>query len=137
MQHVIADLSFRLAHQEESMHSMLSHRHDASYLSRPDYHGNINNNVIDRSQIQMFVQSVQDNNVRRVQENNSRNVQPEQQQQQQQQQLQQHYHLRSDEGDLLKPLPTLVSRSAAVNRIDAPVDANLLGDDLMRKRVRK
>ena len=54
MQHVIADLSFRLAHQEQSMHIILSHRQD---IGSQDYISK--NDLIDASQVRMHFQSME------------------------------------------------------------------------------
>ena len=112
MQHVIADLSFRLAHQEQSMHMILSHRQDKGSLD------NITkNNLMDASQVQMYMRSMEGGkSTQNVGDSYSIN---------------ERYDPRAKEGEIIKSPPSTLSSGTE------SVAANLLRESPMRKRSYK
>ena len=115
MQHVIADLSFRLAHQEQSMHMILSHRQDKGSLD------NITkNNLMDASQVQMYMRSMEGGKgTQNGRESYSINERSDQ------------HRPRAKEGEIIKsPASTLSSGTDSVA-------VNSLRESPMRKRSYK
>ena len=115
MQHVIADLSFRLAHQEQSMHIILSRRQD---IGSQDYISK--NNLIDASQVRMHIRSMEGGT--RTQHHGESFAIEERSNKQ---------YPRKNEGETMKSATTTVSSETE------SVAISLLGESSMRKRLFK